>query len=349
MIANKLLRSAAKSAVRVALLKPIACSSLSAVCVRSIRTTRSLAQSIDQTIDPSTKKSVDHSNKHNSEFVAHTEGARDTPDFRIIYHKNRNARTDKVLPQSFNSDDVISPWHEIPIVSPDSKVKSINANSKEGLLYHYVNEIPLHTTAKFEVSTKTQHNAIKQDIKKGKLRHFTYGNIPFNYGCIPQTWEDPTYRDPDTGCLGDNDPIDIVEISSESLSEGGVYQIRVLGVFALIDEGETDWKVIAVASSHPKFDSIHSLKDVDQKFLETVYDWFKNYKTTDGKPINEFAFNGSSLAADKAHKVIAECHEHWKQLIRGEKENKGLWLSPSGRVIIAPDADAHPRKETESQ
>lgn len=31
---------------------------------------------------------------------------------------------------------------------------------------------------------------IKQDVKKGKLRFYPY-NINWNYGMLPQTWEDP--------------------------------------------------------------------------------------------------------------------------------------------------------------
>ena len=34
----------------------------------------------------------------------------------------------------------------------------------------------------------------------------------FNYGAFPQTWEDPAHTTPDTGYVGDNDPIDAMEI-----------------------------------------------------------------------------------------------------------------------------------------
>ena len=33
---------------------------------------------------------------------------------------------------------------------------------------------------------------IKQDTKKGKLRFYPY-NINWNYGLLPQTWEDPAH------------------------------------------------------------------------------------------------------------------------------------------------------------
>lgn len=30
-----------------------------------------------------------------------------------------------------------------------------------------------------------------------------------------QTWEDPAHKDGDTGCCGDNDPVDVCEIGSK--------------------------------------------------------------------------------------------------------------------------------------
>ena len=157
-----------------------------------------------------------------------------------------------------------------------------------------MNEIPLHTTAKMEVSTTTTHNPIAQDIKKGKLRHFTYGTIPFNYGCLPQTWEDPTVTHPQTGCNGDNDPVDVVELSRHPLDTGSVHSVRVVGVLALIDEGETDWKLLAVNSSDPMYDRLRSVQDVERELpgvIDTVKQWFKYYKTTDGKAVNVLGFD----------------------------------------------------------
>lgn len=43
--------------------------------------------------------------------------------------------------------------------------------------------------------------------------------------------------------IGDNDPLDVVEIGSRRLATGGVYAVKPLAVLAMIDEGELDWKV----------------------------------------------------------------------------------------------------------
>ena len=47
-----------------------------------------------------------------------------------------------------------------------------------------------------EVSTTEPRNPIKQDIKKGNLRFYPY-NINWNYGLLPQTWEDPAHEHPE--------------------------------------------------------------------------------------------------------------------------------------------------------
>jgi inorganic pyrophosphatase len=39
---------------------------------------------------------------------------------------------------------------------------------------------------------------IKQDTKKGKLRFYPY-NINWNYGLLPQTWEDPGHSNEELG------------------------------------------------------------------------------------------------------------------------------------------------------
>ena len=58
-----------------------------------------------------------------------------------------------------------------------------------------------------------------------------------------QTWEDPAHTTPDTGAIGDNDPIDAMEIGTQIRPVGSVIAVKVLGCLAMIDDGETDWKV----------------------------------------------------------------------------------------------------------
>ena len=85
----------------------------------------------------------------------------------------------------------------------------------------------------FQIATKDPLNPIKQDVKKGKLRYvanlFPYKGYIWNYGAIPQTWEDPGHNDKHTGCCGDNDPIDVCEIGSKVIeSEIFFFEMRAM-------------------------------------------------------------------------------------------------------------------------
>lgn len=212
----------------------------------------------------------------------------------------------------------ISPFHDIPLHADESQN-----------IFHMVVEVPRWTNAKMEIATKDLMNPIKQDVKKGKLRYvanvFPHKGYIWNYGAIPQTWEDPAHKDGDTDCCGDNDPIDVCEIGSKVCSRGEVIKVKVLGVLAMIDEGETDWKVIAINVEDPEANSLNNISDVKRLkpgYLEATVDWFRRYKVPDGKPENQFAFNGEFKDKDFAVKVIESTHNFWKALI-SQKANAG--------------------------
>lgn len=173
-----------------------------------------------------------------------------------------------------------------------------------------------------QISLAEKLNPIKQDVKKGKLRYvancFPHHGYIWNYGAFPQTWENPDHLDAATGCKGDNDPIDVLEIGSRVATRGDVVQVKVLGIVALIDEGETDWKVIAIDVNDPEAENVNDIADVDRKFpglLKATIEWFKIYKIPDGKPENQFAFDGEAKNAAFATNIINETHEFWKQLV----------------------------------
>ena len=181
------------------------------------------------------------------------------------------------------------------------------------------------TKAKMEVATKEVYNPIAQDIKKGKLRDY-HGPIFWNYGCLPQTWEDPTVQHPELQVFGDNDPIDVVEIGSTALTMGTVQPVKVLGVLAMIDDGELDWKVVAIATDDPLANEYNDIDDVPESIKAGIREWFRWYKTPDDKPLNGFGFDEKFLDAAMAKEVIAETNEAWKKLRAGETEAGKLWI-----------------------
>jgi len=210
----------------------------------------------------------------------------------------------------------ISPWHDIPLRA-----------GEEGV-FNAVIEIPKMTKPKMEVAIKEPFNPIAQDVKKGKLRDY-HGPIFWNYGMIPQTWEDPSVVHPETKCAGDNDPVDVVEIGAASLAQGTVEPVKVLGVLAMIDDGELDWKVIAIRKADPLAAELQDIADVEAKcpgVISGIREWFRWYKTPDGKPLNAFGFGEKALGRAHALEVIAETHGAWQRLYDGKAEKGKLWV-----------------------
>uniref|UniRef100_A0A2K6FA25 inorganic diphosphatase n=1 Tax=Propithecus coquereli TaxID=379532 RepID=A0A2K6FA25_PROCO len=106
--------------------------------------------------------------------------------------------------------------------------------------------------------------------------------------------------------------------SKEVLSRGEVIHVKILGVLGLIDEGETDWKLIAINANDPEASKFHDIGDVKKfkpGYLEATLNWFRVYKVPEGKPENQFAFNGEFKNKAFALEVIASTHECWKALL----------------------------------
>jgi len=221
-----------------------------------------------------------------------------TLEYRLnFYYKNNN--------QSLKQ---ISPWHDIPLNRLGS--------GEQGQLFNFVCEIPKWTRAKFECATGELFNPIKQDTQHGKLRYYKHGDMMFNYGFFPQTWEDPDVTPNDTGCPGDNDPIDCVEIGATQLRVGAIAAVKVLGLLGLIDDGETDWKVIAISISDPMAHVLNDVDDVEQHLpgaIKAIREYFRDYKSFSGK-INTYALRAQAMPRQYALKVIEETHHHWRSL-----------------------------------
>merc|ERR1711865_1019815 len=164
--------------------------------------------------------------------------------------------------------------------------------------------------------------------KKGKLREY-HGPIFWNYGMFPQTWENPDEVHPEMKCAGDNDPVDVVEMGSEAWAPGAVFLVKVLVVLAMIDDGEVDWKVIAIRKGDALAAELNDIADVEAKcpgVVTGIREWFRWYKTPDGKPLNAFGYDEKVLDKAVAMKVLAETHEAWKKLCDGTTSAGKLWL-----------------------
>eukprot|EP00486_Rosalina_sp_Unknown_P012320 CAMPEP_0201582758 /NCGR_PEP_ID=MMETSP0190_2-20130828/90376_1 /ASSEMBLY_ACC=CAM_ASM_000263 /TAXON_ID=37353 /ORGANISM="Rosalina sp." /LENGTH=396 /DNA_ID=CAMNT_0048023377 /DNA_START=67 /DNA_END=1257 /DNA_ORIENTATION=- len=264
-------------------------------------------------------------------------GPKDSLEWRMAF-ETMALDASKINLTNISEYKQLSPWHDIPL--------GFICSNTNNLLFNYINEIPHGDRAKMECATDEDWNPIKQDVKKGALRYFKYGDLPFNYGFIPQTWEDPdhcsAFIDKDD-LFGDNDPVDVVEISDPSefvMERGLITPIKVLGVLGLIDEGETDWKIIGLRANHPEIHNINTIQDANnilgRNVDEIVIDWFENYKVPDGKPVNEFSHNKEIRSSDIAVEIIEECHRQWYNLMLGGVKNEKLNLtSVTQKYLIA--------------
>mmetsp|Transcript_9288 Transcript_9288/g.29686 ORF Transcript_9288/g.29686 Transcript_9288/m.29686 type:complete len:277 (-) Transcript_9288:135-965(-) len=209
-------------------------------------------------------------------------------------------------------DERVSPWHDIPFVAGQD-----SATGRP--LLSFVCEIPRGTSAKVEIHKTHPHNPLVQDVNKdGSPRYYVYSPAIVNYGAVPQTWEDPTVPDEHTGLGGDNDPIDVLQLNETPCPAGAVQRVRVLGALALVDGGETDWKLLVVDPDDPAAPSWSEVTDIPEERLGEVRDWYRMYKTAEGKGENEYGLGGQPIGAAQALDVARQTH--------------ALWGSPTGRA-----------------
>lgn len=227
-----------------------------------------------------------------------------------------NTQSYRVYLKNAQTSQIVSPFHDIPLFA-----------NKETNVFNAVIEIPRWSNAKMEISKKEKFNPITQDVKKGKLRFvnnvFPHHGYIWNYGALPQTWEDPNVNDVTTGCNGDNDPLDVCEIGSRVHERGAVVQVKVLGALGLIDEGEADWKIIVIDITDPLANSLNDINDVETHLpglLDATRDWFKIYKIPTGKPANNFAENGKFFDREFALKQIQHDYQLWLNAAKGGYE-----------------------------
>ncbi|GAB5588460.1 Inorganic pyrophosphatase [Umbelopsis nana] len=240
-----------------------------------------------------------------SDIKTRVVGAANTLEHRIYFEKNG-------VP--------ISPFHDIPLFA-----------NAEKTIFNMIVEIPRWTNGKLEISKEDALNPIKQDIKKGKLRYvrncFPHKGYIWNYGALPQTWEDPNQVHAETKAKGDNDPVDVCEIGEQVAYPGQIKQVKVLGIMALLDEGETDWKLIVIDVNDPLAPKLNDIEDVEKHLpglIRATNEWFRIYKIPDGKPENVFAFSGEAKNKKYATDIIHETHEAWKNLINGTSDKNGI-------------------------
>lgn len=124
---------------------------------------------------------------------------------------------------------------------------------------------------------------------------------PTDYGYIPQT------------LCQDGDPLDALLVIDEPIEEGTLVPARPIGVLYMVDEGESDEKLVCVAAKDISKDRIKSVDDLGPHFkkrVEHFYSHVKDWKNDWQGVSVEFKGWGGP---DEAKKVISESIERAKK------------------------------------
>ena len=151
-------------------------------------------------------------------------------------------------------------------------------------------EIPMGTKNKFEVDKETGR------IKLDRVLYSAL-SYPGEYGYIENTLS------------LDNDPLDILILSSYPTFPGCIVPARVLGYLEIIDNGEHDEKVIAVVDKDPRFDHIKTFDDLTSHQKAEIKDFFQNYKTLQNVKVEIKDFHKEKEALE----LIENCKNLYKQ------------------------------------
>lgn len=160
-------------------------------------------------------------------------------------------------------------------------------------------EIQKGSKNKYEIDKKTGL------ISLDRVAH-TAQDFPFDYGFIPQTlWDD-------------NDPIDVVMLTTYPLLPGILVSVRPVAIMNMIDGGDADDKIIAVPISDPRWSDTKDLKDINPHTLKEIEHFYSTYKKLQNKEVSVTGFKGKADAEKAFERGIALYQKKF-----GTKNQKG--------------------------
>lgn len=125
---------------------------------------------------------------------------------------------------------------------------------------------------------------------------------PTEYGFIPQTWDD------------DDDPLDIMVDITFPTFPGCLIVARPIAVLKVVDTGEEDNKIIAVAADDPRFENIKDFSDLDTHFKKEVENFWGNYAELQPDKKIKIVGWGKEKAA---YEIIERAAEFYKEKFKG--------------------------------
>ena len=161
----------------------------------------------------------------------------------------------------------MNPWHDVS--AGDNTPSEVT-----GII-----EIPKGSRAKYELD---------KDSGLLILDRVLYSAVyyPHNYGFIPQTYCD------------DNDPLDILVLSQVDIQPLCLVNAKVIGVMRMIDNGEADDKIIAVANGDMSVMHINDISELPSHLLREVRNFFETYKRLESKEVVVEDFQSKEVALE---------------------------------------------------
>ena len=133
----------------------------------------------------------------------------------------------------------------------------------------------INVIVEIEKGSKNKYELDKETglIKLDRVM-YTSQDYPFDYGFVPQThWHD-------------GDPLDVVLLTTHPLVPGLLLTARPVGVLDMIDEGESDAKIIGVPVKDPRWNEVKDLSDVNPHTIEEIKHFFETYKQIQKKTVS---------------------------------------------------------------
>lgn len=165
---------------------------------------------------------------------------------------------------------------------------------------HYGKKAPERVNGLIEISQGSRSKyEIDKDTGLLRLDRVIYSSFmyPVNYGFIPQT-------------LGqDGDPLDILVLCSQPIQPLCLVEATVIGNMQMIDQGERDDKIIAVASNDPMVKHIKDVSEMPEHFFNELKQYFEQYKVLENKVVEIDKFQSK----EEAYLVINEAIDYYKE------------------------------------
>jgi inorganic pyrophosphatase len=102
--------------------------------------------------------------------------------------------------------------------------------------------------------------------------------------------------------------LDILVLCSQSIQSLCLVDATVIGNMQMIDSGEKDDKIIAVATKDPSVNHISSIQDMPPHFLNELRNYFEQYKVLENKQVYIEDFQDKQVA----YQIIEEAIAYYK-------------------------------------